>query len=129
MAVVYEAADHQLLLYTSGGYSIGTPTAFSTHQAIPTGSGPFAIGRKRADGTSRYWNGWIAAPVVFQGVADQGELMDLEGMIPPWNFTQPVSGSPQRCGRHLARLQSAPPRGVATIKTAAPVVRVAFTST
>jgi hypothetical protein len=92
VAGVYDAADHELLLYTSTSDSIGTPT-IATHVSTPATSGPVTIGQDHMGSAYHYWQGNILDPAIWNGVADSGQLQQLADLTAPAYFTPPILGS------------------------------------
>lgn len=93
VAGVYNAEDHQLLLYTSSTDTPGAPAVDSQPASSLAAGGPVAIGRERTSTNYLYWAGSVLDPVVMQGVADATQLHYLADLIPPSSLPAPVTGS------------------------------------
>lgn len=89
VAGVYDAANHQLMLYVGTSDQITTP-AITTNVSAPTSTGPVLFGQDRLNSVTRYWNGEIADPVVMQGVADKNQLQQMADLVAPHSFTHPA---------------------------------------
>lgn len=93
VAGVYNASDHQLLLYTSTSDSPGTASIASHLAGVLPSSGSVAFGRGRSSSAYSYWSGSILDPVLTQGVADTNQLKDFADLQAPSLITPPVIGS------------------------------------
>jgi hypothetical protein len=86
VAGIWDAQDHELLLYVTTTAKIPIPVVAS-QAGVATSAGPIVIGSDTIGGTSRYWAGRISDPFVIQGVADARQLGQLASRTVPHKLT------------------------------------------
>lgn len=94
VAGVYNADDHQILLYTTSTSSTPDDSlalkAVNTHDApTPRSTGSLSIGRGRLNGVDRWWTGSVLNPIAVSGVLSSRQLHDLADLYAPSELRAP----------------------------------------
>jgi hypothetical protein len=78
VTAVWDATNQQLRLYVSTDGSASTPV-IGSHAAAwkPVIPQPLYVGRDKIGASLRYWNGMVADPMVFPGVADSVQIAQM----------------------------------------------------
>jgi hypothetical protein len=72
----WDAVNHQVRLYNSGGGSASAPVVESQH-SMPASTGAVFVGRDKVGTAYRFFNGQIYHPTVLQGDLSSTQILDL----------------------------------------------------